>query len=168
MRFAAFTLCAFGAALLGHLIWWRAGVPRRQLPALVKCFASAFVVASLIAFVAGIARDEAGLPQSLHAALLYWALASTYIITYSSYLEVDSPTLTLMRRLGREPGGLAVEQAERLIASRPFLTARLEALRRDGLVMERDGKFVRTGKPALLFRMFQLWGRVLNVAQRNG
>jgi len=168
MRIFVCTLAVLGVALVSHLIWWRIRVPRRQLPALVKCFALAFVIGGVAAVVTGIGGEEVSAPQCLRAALYYWALACTYVITYASYVEVDSPTLTLMRELGLHHGGLAVEQAEKLIASRPFLTARLEALKRDGLVIEREGRILASGKPAWLLRGFQIWGRLLNVSEPNG
>ncbi len=150
-----------------HMIQWRVRMPRRHLAALLATFAAVFVAASPLVWLAAGDLGEARIPVVLHAALFYWAAAFVYLITYTA-LEGDSPTLSLMRHVAASPAGLDEDALQKFVGSRPFVTARLEALRTDGLVEERAGKFFSKGSPPLLYRGVLVWRQLLGMAERGG
>lgn len=166
MQIIVLTLPAFLIALAGHFVWWRIRLPQRRLAALLNCFLLVFLVTAFGMFF--VRTGPPPLPQILRATLFYWALVCAYTITYSTYVEFDSVTLSLMRLIGQRRDGVTVEQVEQVLASRPFVAARIEALKKAGVIVESDGKLIRSGRPPLVFRVFLFWRRWLRVVEATG
>lgn len=138
-----------------HLVWWRLALPRRQRAVLLLLFlGGGFVLAPLVAWLVGsLGFAPLSWVEWLNVALAVVAFALAYVVTYSA-LEADSPTLTLVRHIaaaGR--GGLAEVELGELMASRPFVGARLTALVDEGMVYEKENRILLADHPYTLFRL---------------
>lgn len=131
----AATLALLVLAWTVHLVWWRTSVPRRQTRALMLTFAVVpMAVATL--WVASAIDLPLRLAELPGMALLYATATGCYLITYAG-VEETSPSLAVIRRLqAAGEGGCSREELSVVITADNFVQPRLEALRRDGLVVE--------------------------------
>lgn len=159
------------AVFMVHLVWWRVALPRRQRSVLLLLFtAGSLALAPLAAFLL---RTAGFVPLSwlqwLNVALAVLAFTLAYIVTYSA-LEADSPTLSLIRHVASAGSrGLAVRDLQDFMNRRPFVAARLSALIDEGMLVERDGRYLLAEHPYTLFKLV-LFHRhaVLGLAERGG
>jgi hypothetical protein len=128
------TLALLGLAWTAHLAWWRVRLPQRHTRALLLVFA---VVPAAVAclWLAGAIDLPLRLADVPGMALLYAAATGCYLITYAG-VEETSPSLAVVRRLEvAGAAGCAREDLSAVITADNFVKPRLEALRRDGLVI---------------------------------
>lgn len=157
------TAAWFLAALAIHLLVWRVRIPKFQTRALLGIFALVPAGEFLLGW-----GPRLGTFEVAHICLFYVALSFSYIITYSA-LEGDSPTLSLIRHLDRSRGqGIASKDVESFLQDRPFIKARLEALIRDGLVREEQGRYFVEGHGSLFFRLILGFRRLYGPIQTGG
>jgi len=152
----------FSLGLVLHLVLWRIRLPKYHTRTLLILFASLFLV-----WMAGWPFWKIQWNEGLHICLFYWGLCLCYIITYSA-IEGDSPTLSLLKHLSDQPKGMSQAQVEGFFLERPFVNARLEALRHDGLVSEDHGKYFVAGKPSLFFGLILAFRRLYGQIESGG
>ncbi|MDD5262507.1 MAG: hypothetical protein PHD76_11745 [Methylacidiphilales bacterium] len=142
------TALLFSIALALHILIWKLCLPHRQMLALGVVFALVFC-----AWMAWALFAPTPLYLILHTALYYMACSFCYLILYTT-IEGDSPTLSLMHFISqRNKGGISMEEVDRFLAHRPFVSARLSALIKSGLVVQSGGKYRIAGQPPLFFRI---------------
>lgn len=162
-------LCAF----VVHLGVWRVRVPARQRRALVVLFAGVFAGAAVLGALAdnagGAAGRSAWLPAGpwglIFSAVCFASLAAGYIALHIG-LEVDSPTLTLVKWI--DTGGAhGVTESELEVAVRMerFVRSRVTRLADDGQVVEECGRY-RIAAPGL--RLLGVYDAYARLAGRQG
>jgi hypothetical protein len=164
-------ITAFGlffTAFALHVVWWRIRLPRRQLSTLLRWLLG-FFPAGMGALCALNLWPVSWLftPAIGVVALIYFSFTITYVITYSA-LEGDSPSLSLMRWIASRPDGATQEEIEAFMAERPFIRARLQALREDALTEERNGRLHIRGAPSVFFRLILAWRNLYGPMDRGG
>jgi hypothetical protein len=132
---AAFLLASalFMLALGLHFIWWRWRLPRHHTLALLGVFAAVPLAVVLICAATGLPPflTWADLPG---IALFYGAACGCYLITYAG-VEETSPSLVIIRALERAgPAGCTHADLGACVTEDRFITPRINALQRDGLV----------------------------------
>lgn len=156
------SLGLFGFAWLLHLMWWRWRLPRNHTGALLVVFAAAPLIAALLWMASG-GSHWVGLRDIPGMALLYLGAVGCYLIAYTA-IEETSPSLAIFGTL-RAAGdaGCTREELSGVITDGNFIKPRLDALRRDGiLVAAADGHTLSPrGKKAahlamLVSRMFSI------------
>lgn len=158
----------FAAAFAVHVIWWRIRIPRRQLSVLLRWLTGFFPAGITLLYGLHLWPSEWILsPATAIVGLLYFSLSITYVITYSA-LEGDSPSLSLARWIASRPGGVTREELQKFMAQRPFIQARLRALREDSLTEERNGRLHIRGRPSIFFRLILTWRKIYGPMERGG
>jgi len=153
----------FAASMVVHLVIWKASLPKRQIPALLVTFAAVFLT-----WLAFALTHHFPLVAALQVALYYWSVSLSYTITYSA-IEADSPTLSIMRFVAQGgPAGRLSGEIARFMDERPFLTARLTALIRSGLIQEREGRYVAPGPQPLAFRVILGFRKLYGAIPKGG
>lgn len=155
----------FSVALTSQLILWRLRLPpyRYQMKALLLIFGAVFCPWLLSPW----ARSSS-LVELLNIILSYFSLGLGYMVIYSA-INVDSPTLSLMRFLAekRAPGRSAAE-VDYFLAQRPFVTVRLGTLIESGLIREQNGRWVISGKGSLAFRFILSYRKLYGPIPKGG
>lgn len=156
------SLGLFGFAWLLHLMWWRWRLPRNHTGALLVVFAAAPPIAILLWMACG-APHWVGLRDIPGMALLYLGAVGCYLIAYTA-IEETSPSLAIFDTLqAAGDAGCTREELSGVITDSNFIKPRLDALRRDGiLVAAADGYILsRRGKKAAYLAM--LVSRMFNI-----
>jgi hypothetical protein len=149
------SMALFVIALVVHVILWKVRLPKHHTQALLVIFFSIL----LLGLSLGICKCFS-LLEILHASLLYASLSLCYVITYSA-IEVDSPTLSLMRFVAENPlQGRTLSEIESFFAKRPFIRARISALLHSSLVREENGRYLIHGSPSLPFQLILGFRRI--------
>lgn len=157
----AFALTLFLLALALHVAWWRCRLPRHHTAALLAVFALPPLPAGALWFAG--CRFGLGWPDLPGIALFYTAAAVCYLITYAG-VEETSPTLVIIRTL-EQAGERGCYRAELdpCITDERFITPRLAALRRDGLVTPTSDGARLTPAGLRLARLATLLARCFNL-----
>ena len=157
---SAFAL--FGFAWLLHLVWWRISLPRHQMGALLAVFALTPLLAVALWLVVG--RPAFVMLQDLPGIAMFYAGGlGCYLITYTG-IEETSPSLAAMQAL-QDAGaaGCSPDELSSVITDSNFVMPRLEALRRDGMLVAVHGGFVLTPRGKQAAQISLLLSRIFNI-----
>lgn len=157
------TLGLFLAALGVHLLLWKIRLPKFHTRTLLFIFG--LVLITRMALLDGWPMS---LPELGHVCLFYISLSFCYVITYTA-IEGDSPTLSLIRYVHNSGGrGVSSEDVHGFLAQRPFIRARIAALKHDGLLREENGSYFIAGRGSLFFRLILVFRRLYGSIERGG
>lgn len=156
------SLGLFAFAWLLHLLWWRWRLPRNHTAGLLVVFAAAPPIAALLWIACGsphwvVLRDIPGM------ALLYMGAVGCYLIAYTA-IEETSPSLAIFGTL-RAAGdaGCTSEELSGVITDSNFIKPRLDALRRDGILVASGDGFVLSQRGKKAAHLALLVSRVFNI-----
>ena len=155
----------FAIALASQLILWRLRLPpyRYQMKMLLLIFVLLFFVWLLTPW----ARSSS-FPETLNVVLSYFSLSLGYTVIYSA-INVDSPTLSLMRFIAEKRGaGRSADEVDHFLAQRPFVTVRLGTLVESGLIRELNGRWVIAGRGSLAFRFILSYRKLYGPIPKGG
>lgn len=150
------SLAVFLVSIGLHVVVWRVHAPRRHTRVIVIIF-----LAVLAAAMGGGALIEDGAPRLAawlpscpaeqgQMVIVVLSLLAAYIITYSA-MEADSPTLVMIRELGRAGAeGVERNHFHRVMSDDLLVVPRLEDLLRDGLARLEGECYVLTLKGRLM------------------
>ena len=150
------SLAVFLTAFVLQLLVWRVRTPRRHARAIVIVF-----LVVLVAYLSAFALIQGRLPglatwlpacpgEGVRLILLVLSLLAAYVITYSA-LEADSPTLIMVRELGRAGAeGLDRDRFHRSMNDAALVIPRVEDLLRDGMARLEGARYVLTFKGRLI------------------
>ncbi len=148
MRIAGLAFGLFLAALLLHWIVWRIRIPQRQTAALLVILLGSLPAGlAAAALVPGLVfLGPIGIWEVVHIATFHVALSLAYIVAYTA-IEGRSPSMALLVYVADSRGrGRTREELESLLRGENPVAARLEAMLRDKMVVERGGRFVLSAK----------------------
>lgn len=155
----------FGFAWLLHLLWWRYRLPRNHTGALLTVFVAAPLIAALLWFACG-RLSLIGLHDVPGMAMFYLGAAGCYLITYTA-VEETSPSLAIFGALqAAGSAGCSREELAEVITDSNFVKPRLEALRRDGILVAAEGGYILSQRGKKAVQLAVLVSRIFNV-QRN-
>jgi hypothetical protein len=143
-------------ALFVHLGWWRLRVPKSQTPALLLIFLGALPLAAILRALVPATEGvmPASLEEWLYVTVVYVPVSLAYIATYSA-VEEDSPSLRIVRYVADAgSAGRSRDDLSNILNDQVLLGSRLQAMVRDGLVLERDGFYALTDRGRALARAF--------------
>jgi hypothetical protein len=147
----------FSGCLAAHVVLWRVARPRSDMRALFTIFLVAPSAGAVLVFAAGGVAPAARLPDGLDVAaalLLYWALASAYILSYPA-VQAMAPSLEIAYEVRKSmPRGLSREELLARLDTGRLVQARVEDLVADRLVREVGDRYVLTPASAGLIRFF--------------
>ena len=150
-------------ALLLHVGVWRIRLPKHHTRTLLSLFAMVLCAWVVFAHFGGLKLHEIA-----HVTLYYVSLSLSYVITYSA-IEGDSPTLNLMRLLAQQgESGMSHDEIRAFFEARPFVQARLNALLRDGLVREQNGRYFAAGTGSPFFRLILSFRKLYGSIEQGG
>jgi hypothetical protein len=99
--------------------------------------------------------------------VFYLGAVGCYLITYSG-VEQTSPSLVIVRAIETAGNdGCSREELAALITEERFVRPRLEALRRDGMVIAVDGGFVLTRGGKRAAQLASVLSRVFNIRENS-
>jgi hypothetical protein len=156
MKLATFCVVLTMLALVVHLVWWRFRVPRKQMPLLLVVFLGALPLAGILRALLPAIREvtPASLQEWVYVAVVYIPVSLAYIATYSA-VEEDSPSLRIVRYVADAgSAGRSRDDLSHILNDEVLLGSRLQAMVRDGLVLERDGTYALTDRGRALARAF--------------
>ena len=156
LLFGAATLISAFVVQVVLVRWLR---PRNHAAVIVAVF-GAFSVAALVLFVKVV--SDVGGPSlwadAARLALLLGSLSLAYIAVYSA-IEDDSPSMAMVKMAWQAGDQGCVEADFRAVMDdRLFLDQRIEAMKRDGWVLQEGDEIVLTP-------LGRLWGTVFRRAQ---
>lgn len=103
----------------------------------------------------------------LNFVMLYAALALAYFVTYSA-IQADSPTMTILLRLGEAGGsGLTRERLSAELTDDVLVTPRLDDLVVGSLVQRHGERYVISPRGRVLARTY-VWYRRLLTMEKGG
>jgi hypothetical protein len=158
MRLAFFCATLFISTFLVHVVWWRIRLPTRQLTTLLLLFLGTLFVAVLVAAVDRAPAD--GFPSNvaewLHVGIVYVPVSLAYVATYSA-IEEDSPSLRIVRFVA-ESGDFGRSREDLLVVLNDdvLVGSRMQAMVRDGLIVDAGGSFTLTARGRVLARVFSV------------
>ena len=159
------SLGLFGFAWLVHLLWWRCRLPRNHTGALLVVFAVAPFAAILLwmaygsPYIVGF-RDLPGMT------LLYLGAVGCYLIAYTA-IEETSPSLAIFSALKASGNlGCTREELSAVITDNNFIKPRLDALRRDGILIATPDGCILSPRGKKAARLAMLVSRLFNI-QKN-
>ncbi len=156
------SLGLFGFAWLLHLLWWRWRLPRNHTGALLVVFAVAPPIATLLWIACG-GPHLIGFRDLPGMALLYLGAAGCYLIAYTA-IEETSPSLAIFGTL-RAAGsaGCSRDELSAVITDGNFVKPRLDALRRDGILVAAGDGYVLSQRGKKAAHLAMLVSRIFNV-----
>lgn len=156
------SLGLFGFAWLLHLLWWRWQLPRNHTGALLVVFAAAPLIATLLWMASG-GPHWVGLRDIPGMALLYLGAVGCYLIAYTA-IEETSPSLAIFGTL-RAAGsaGCTSEELSGVITDSNFIKPRLDALRRDGILVAAADGYILSSRGKKAAHLAMLVSRLFNV-----
>jgi hypothetical protein len=129
-------LALLAIALVIHVIWWRLKVPRRQPFVLVMLLLAVAVCGFAVIYAADLFSGELPLPRFLLAFLLYGSGGVVYLIFFSA-IEVDSPSLTLIRLISEAgPRGVHRDELMRITERQSYIKGRIDTMVSGGMAVE--------------------------------
>lgn len=155
----------FAVALASQLILWRLRLPpyRNQMKALLLIFGAVFCIWLLSPW----ARSTS-LAELLNIVLSYFSLGLGYMVIYSA-INVDSPTLSLMRFLAEKRAeGRSADEVDHFLAQRPFVKVRLGTLVESGLIRTQNGRWVVAGNGSPAFRFILSYRKLYGPIPKGG
>ncbi|MDZ4799037.1 MAG: hypothetical protein SGI92_12800 [Bryobacteraceae bacterium] len=156
------SLGLFGFALLLHLIWWRCRLPRNHTLALLVVFAVTPLIAILLWFAGG-SPYLVGIRDIPGMALLYLGAVGCYLIAYTA-IEETSPSLAIFSALqAAGSAGCSREELSAVITDSNFIKPRLDALRRDGILVAAGNGYILSPRGEKAARLAMLVSRLFNV-----
>jgi hypothetical protein len=164
----------FLVAFLAHLALWRVHLPRHHIAVLLRLYAGVLAGGLLLlprlpaqATLLGAAAPRS-LPELLHCAVLYGALALAWIVTYTA-LFVDSPSLVMLLRIAAAgPQGLPAAELEGHLTDELLVRPRLADLVRDRMVELRAGRYGLTAPGRRYASLFSGYRRLMRLPVRGG
>jgi hypothetical protein len=167
-------LILFLGALLIHIAFWRVRKPASPLKALLLIFltVTAAGLAALYACDRVVGLASPGTLDSpaayLHTLLLTVSMSQAYMVSYT-LLEWDSPTLTIVTRIARAgKGGVSEADLVQLADKLPFIESRIECLIREGIIIEKGGRYIVSSEPHLFYRFILSYRRLLGACASDG
>jgi hypothetical protein len=164
----------FLGALLLHLLLWRLHKPKSPIKALLALFGGVIGAGLAALYFGDTAFRSAGLAglanpvAYVHILLFFTSMACAYIVFYT-VLEWDSPTLTLVMMIGRAgKSGFAEAEFIKHAEQIPFLESRMQDLRRSGILVEKNGRYVLSPGPHWFYRSIVFYNRLLGADTRSG
>jgi hypothetical protein len=159
MKITCIAFGLFACSFLLHWIIWRIKIPRRQTASLLAIFMGSLLVGlAALGVVPALQRfTPVGFWQYAHVAIFQIAMSLAYIVAYSA-IEERSPTMALMSFVAAA-GERGRTQEELFALLKGFLPieARLNALLRDGMFVEVDGRYRLTAKGKAWDYSFNVW-----------
>lgn len=159
MSVLSFGAASLLAAFVVQVILVRWLQPRNHAAVIVAVF-GAFSMAALVMFVK-FGAGHSGLSiwaDAARLALLLGSLSLAYIAVYSA-IEDDSPSMAMVKMAWQAGDEGCVESDFRAVMDdRHFLDQRIEAMKRDGWVLQ-------SGDEIVLTPLGRLWGTVFRRAQ---
>ncbi len=156
------SLGLFGFAWLLHLLWWRCRLPRNHTGALLVVFAVAPPAAILLWMACG-SPYIVGLRDLPGVALLYLGAVGCYLIAYTA-IEETSPSLAIFSALqAAGSAGCSREELSTVITDSNFIKPRLDALRRDGILMAAADGYMLSPRGKKAAQLAVLVSRLFNV-----
>jgi len=155
----------FTIALTVHLSIWKLCLPRYQyqMKVLLLIFGAVFCL-----WLLGFAATYVSPAEFLNIALAYISLSLGYIVVYSA-INVDSPTLSLMRFLAKEQeAGRSADEVDNFLAQRPFVKRRLGTLIDSGLIREKNSRWMVAGKGSVGFRFILSFRKLYGPISKGG
>ena len=144
------SLSLFGFAWLMHLLWWRWRIPFNHTRTLLVVFCLAPAFAVIIWLICGAPRWF-HLWDIFSISLLYLGAVGCYLIAYTA-IEETSPSLAIFSALQASgSNGCSSQELSKVITDTNFIKPRLDALRRDGILVAASGGYVlsSSGKKAV-------------------
>ncbi len=146
MRILLFGLAALVSAFVVQVLVVRALQPRNHAAVIVVVFGT-FCALALAAFAVFPSADNNGWGYWIdlgRLALLLASLSLAYVAVYSA-IEDDSPSMAMVKMAWQAGAkGCAEEDFRAVMDDRLFLDQRIEAMKRDGWVVEVAGNIVLT------------------------
>ena len=156
----------FFAALAFHLAVWKISLPRRQAKALgliLLCVSLAGLAA--LFFLRGLPLRPETAPEFAHLALYLAAFSLAYLITYSA-IEVDSPSLLIIRRIAQAgPQGIEAVALRAGFDERTLVKPRMDDLLADRMAVIENGRYTLLPKGAALAALFGNFRRLLKAGK---
>ncbi|MEX1049870.1 MAG: hypothetical protein WED15_10100 [Akkermansiaceae bacterium] len=152
---------ALAAAFIVQVLLVRCLQPRNHAAVIVAVFGT-FSLLALLLFVVLQRGDVDGLPlwaDTARLALMLGSLSLAYIAVYSA-IEDDSPSMAMVK-MAWQAGGRGCTEADfrTVMNDHLFLDQRIEAMKRDGWV-------VQSGDAIVLTPLGRIWGTVFSRAQQ--
>jgi hypothetical protein len=155
MRIFLTTCVLFGLGFVLHVIVWKTRLPRDHSKALLFVFGIVFAPWLVFALFRSVPIFDL-----LDICLFYVSASLCYIVLYSA-VEVDSPTLVLMRFLSEAgTAGRSTGEVADFFARRPFVQARVNALLLSGHIREEAGRYVLAGEAPAGFRFIRAFRKL--------
>jgi len=154
-------------AFLIHWILWRVRIPRRQTAALLIIFLGTLPIGLVaVVFLPALkGLGPLGLWPCLHVVIFQVAMSLAYVVAYSA-IEERSPSMTLVLHVADAgPKGRSREELMAVLKEALPVECRLDALVRDGMVVESQGLYRLTGKGRAWARLFSWWRRALRIGK---
>jgi hypothetical protein len=108
------------------------------------------------------------LADLLYITVFYVSASLGYIVLYSA-VQVDSPTLSLMRFLAEGgAAGRSPDEVSDFLAARPFVKSRLRALIQSGLIREEADNYVIAGKQPIGYRFILGYRKLYGSIPKGG
>jgi hypothetical protein len=165
MRLATYSVALFLLAFAIHWLLWRIRLPQRHTTALLWTFMGTLAagLAALLLMPELYAPAPGPLWPLVQVVFFHIGASFAYIIVYST-LEAQSVALAIVKHvaIAGENGRSRVELS-RFLDGMQTLGARLDAMQRDGLLVEQAGAYRLTPKGLHWARVFGAWRWVLNL-----
>jgi hypothetical protein len=161
-------------AFVLQIIIWRIKLPEYQTKSLVILFSLEFILGSFLYSILLIIYPEVmqgktlSLIQIFHLLLAYSVTSFSYILFYSA-IEGTSPTFFILLSLNNKPeNGYSLEELYKLTVSDKLVENKISGLIKDKHVMLTNGKLIITEKGINLFKVFNIYRRVVGINTKNG
>lgn len=156
------SLGLFAFAWLLHLLWWRWRLPPNHTVALLVVFAAAPLIAVLLWMACG-SPHWVGLRNIPGMALLYLGAVGCYLIAYTA-IEETSPSLAIFDTLQAVgDAGCTSEELSSVITDSNFIKPRLDALRRDGILVAAADGYILSQRGKKAAQLAMLVSRMFNI-----
>jgi hypothetical protein len=165
MRLATYSVALFLIAFGIHWVLWRIRVPQRQTMALLVTFLGTLGagLVTLVLMPALHAPMPGAVWPLLQVTLFHVGATFAYIVVYST-LEAHSVALTLVKHVAAAgEHGRSRADLSACLEGMQTVRARVDAMLRDGLLIEQAGVYRLTPKGWHWARVFGWWRSLLNL-----
>jgi len=153
----------FLAFLAIHVIWWRTRLPSNTIRAIFRLYLVCMMVDVVI--LGAVTQNFAA---TLYGALIFALAGISYTITYTA-VDSDSPTLMMVAELAaRKDRGMSLEEMLDLVRVRPFVRSRVDQMLRDGMLVERGGRYALTDISSFSLTLFNTYRKLVNRGNMGG
>lgn len=155
-----------------HLVIWRIRRPLRQTIGILVIFLVVLLAGIIFLLLDFVSHDRRlnnllNLCEVVQLILYYGSMTLAYMITYSA-IEVDSPSLVIIRQISDSgPNGLTEEELLGSLDDSKLIMPRLSDLINDKMATFDNQKFVLTRKGKCLGFLFKIYRDLLG-AGRGG